>query len=98
MMAAYSLREKPRSMTNGAVIAPAKRVGELEQHDEGERRRTASSRERNSREGADRGLDDALQRTCRRHGAARRPWPIACGSVAISVVAMPISTSAAITA
>ena len=35
-MAAYSLRVNPRSITNGAVMAPGQRVGELEQHHEGQ--------------------------------------------------------------
>ena len=72
------------------------RVGELEQHDEGEHHERQLARQE-IRERADRGLDDALQRLFAgvRGFGLRAIFPARSRS---SVVAMPISTSTAMTA
>ena len=70
------------------------RIGELEQHDEGESDQGQVARKKLGK-GADRRLDDTRQRVCPRMG--RGGCADFSGSRAKSVVAMPTSTSAAIT-
>ena len=94
MMAAYSLREKPRSITNGAVIAPDSASVNLNSTTKASARK-AKSRDRNSEK-----APTAASMT--RLSDVSRAWTALAatdfsGSVAHSVVTMPISTNAAIT-
>ncbi len=95
MTAAYSLRENPRSMTNGAVMPPA--IASLSLN----RMTKTSATQARSRDRKSANAPTAASVTrCSRFS---RAWAASAlvdfsGSVAISVVTMPISTSAAIAA
>ena len=95
MIAAYSLRVNPRSMTNGAVIAPASASVNLNRMTKASAT-SASSRARKSENAP------TAASTTRFSGFSPAWAALACadlsGSVAINVVAMPISTSTAMTA
>ena len=73
MIAAYSLREKPRSITNGAGHGAGQRVGELEQHDEGQHDERANRRREKSENAPTAASTTRASGFCRAWVASRRP-------------------------